>query len=350
MPLKYKACKGQDWVGQGPMVALAAAYLEHIVPDVTHLTKWETTASRIYVPMGSPGPAISTNPPELSMEVPAAPNQSAITHDVAGYHLMRALFPPEIHEPLQNIVNPDWQTLEEWPVHGAGYPGLRLQTQRDTVAWFPLPPQNALYNAIYGQWIFLKDSDTLGMVLHTRPEDTNTEDYEGCELLHRMHHWSRAYAHLTHTVIVPFVEAAQALQVQVGSHCGTDGVDDVPNSATPSVHQWRVPAVNNERVPRLNLHMGTFAFVPAARGFTKQPTLEAMVFSQMAHYWGALTPVDNLRNTAQWNVNIWVCNYQYQVCTYRLPCFGRRHSLFWRTSKCDLTHAKACFSASRSVL
>ena len=41
VPLRYKACKGQDWVGQGPMVALAAAQLEHIVPDVTHPTKWE---------------------------------------------------------------------------------------------------------------------------------------------------------------------------------------------------------------------------------------------------------------------------------------------------------------------
>ena len=34
VPLRYKACKGQDWVGQGPMVALAAGQLEHIVPDV----------------------------------------------------------------------------------------------------------------------------------------------------------------------------------------------------------------------------------------------------------------------------------------------------------------------------
>ena len=46
------------------------------------------------------------------------------TYDVAGYHLMQALFPPEIHEQLQNIVKPDRQTLEEWPVHGAGYPGV----------------------------------------------------------------------------------------------------------------------------------------------------------------------------------------------------------------------------------
>ena len=131
------------------MVALAAAQLEHIVPDVTHPTKWETTASRVYIPIGSPGPAISTNPPELSMEVLAAPNQSWNNYHVAGYHLMQALFPLEMHEQLQNIVNPDQQTLEEWPVHGADYPGVRLQTQRDAVTWFPLPLQNALYNAIY---------------------------------------------------------------------------------------------------------------------------------------------------------------------------------------------------------
>ena len=124
VPLTYKACKGQDWVGQGPMVALAVAQLVHIVPDVTHPTKWETTASRVYVPMGSRCPAISTNPPELSMEVPAAPNQSWNNYDVAGYHLMEALFPPEIHEQLQNIVNPDRQPLEEWPVHDNGYPGV----------------------------------------------------------------------------------------------------------------------------------------------------------------------------------------------------------------------------------
>ena len=53
-----------------------------------------------------------------------------------------------------------------------------------------------------------------------------------------------------------------------------------------------------------------------------------MSYSQMAHYWGALTPVDNLRNAAQWKVDRWVCNCQYQVCTYRLPCSGARHSLF----------------------
>ena len=95
------------------MVAVAAAQLEHIVPDVTHATKWETTASRVYVPMGSTGPAITNNPPELSMEVPAAPNQSWNNYDVAGYHLMHVLLPPEIHEQLQNTVNPDRQTLEE---------------------------------------------------------------------------------------------------------------------------------------------------------------------------------------------------------------------------------------------
>ena len=53
-----------------------------------------------------------------------------------------------------------------------------------------------------------------------------------------------------------------------------------------------------------------------------------MAFSQITHYWGALTPVDNLRNCAQWKVNKWVCNWQYQQCTYRLPCFGARRSLF----------------------
>ena len=84
VPLRYKACKGQEGVGQGPMVALAAAQLQHIVPDVTHPRKWETTASRVYVPMGSSGPAISNNPVELSMEVPAAPNQSANNYDIGG--------------------------------------------------------------------------------------------------------------------------------------------------------------------------------------------------------------------------------------------------------------------------
>ena len=107
--------------------------------DVTHPTKWETSAGRVDVPMGSSGPAISTNPPELSMEVPAAPNQSANNYDVAGYHLMQALFPPEIHEQLHNTLNPNCHTLHEWCVHSAGYLGVRLQTQRDTVTWFPLP-------------------------------------------------------------------------------------------------------------------------------------------------------------------------------------------------------------------
>ena len=70
------------------------------MPHVPHPTKWETTASQVYVPMGSPGPAISTNPPELSIGVPAAPNQSWNNHDVAGCHLMQAPFPPEIHEQM----------------------------------------------------------------------------------------------------------------------------------------------------------------------------------------------------------------------------------------------------------
>ena len=48
LQLTCKACKRQDWVGHRPMVALAAAQLEHLVPDVTHPTKWETTASRVY--------------------------------------------------------------------------------------------------------------------------------------------------------------------------------------------------------------------------------------------------------------------------------------------------------------
>ena len=77
------------------MVAVAAAQLEQIVPDVTHPTKWETTASRVYVLMGSPGPAISTNPPEMSMEVPAAPNQSWNSYDFAGYRTPRK----EPHQP-----------------------------------------------------------------------------------------------------------------------------------------------------------------------------------------------------------------------------------------------------------
>ena len=394
------------------MVVLAAAQLEHIVPDVTHPTEWETTASRVNIRMGSRGPAISTNPPEVFMKVPAAPNQGADNYDVASYHLMQALFPPEIHEQMQNIVNTDRQALEEWPVHGAGYPGVRLQTQWDTVTWFPLLLQNALYNAINEQWIFMKDSDTLKTVLYTRPEDTNTEDWAGYELLHRMHYWSRAYAHVTHTVIVPLqdVEAAQALQVQVGSHRGhhttnkmhtlpmklgdallmnwplflhfgggesinpvftflphgvrkvlpcvegpkvmriackqprlptphaiefemgecthvsvtwqymgdvmhlcrhiedynmwvavkglqytdivPDGEDDVPNCGTPWVHLCWVPTVTDAKVPRLELQMGdvAFAFVPAAWGFTKQPALEVMAFSQMAHYWGGPHP------------------------------------------------------------
>ena len=71
-----------------------------------------------------------------------------------------------------------------------------------------------------------------------------------------------------------------------------------------------------------------FAFVPAAWGITNQLTLEVMSYSQMAHYWGALTPVDNLRNAVQWKVDRWVCNCQSKVCTYRLPCSGARHSLF----------------------
>ena len=103
------------------------------------------------------------------------------------------------------------------------------------MTWFPLPLQNAMYTAIYEQWVFRKDNDTLGMVLYTRPEDTNTEDWAGYELLHRMHHWSRAYAHLTHMVIVPLqdVEAAPALQVQVNlwvtswtAHSEQDAADE----------------------------------------------------------------------------------------------------------------------------
>ena len=54
VPLRYKGCIDQEWVSQGPMVAVAAAQLEHIVRDVTHPTKWETTDSWVYVPMGSP--------------------------------------------------------------------------------------------------------------------------------------------------------------------------------------------------------------------------------------------------------------------------------------------------------
>ena len=113
-----------------------------------------------------------------------------------------------------------------------------------------------------------------------------------------------------------------------------DGEDNVPNCATPWVHRWWVPAVSNARVPRLNLQIGdvAFAFVPATWGFTKQPTLEMMAFSPMAHYWGALTPVDNLRNSALWKENKWVCHCQYQVCTYRIlvcamPCFGAHQSV-----------------------
>ena len=64
-----------------------------------------------------------------------------------------------------------------------------------------------------------------------------------------------------------------------------DGEDDVPNRTTPWVHRWLFLAVNDARVPRLNLHMGdlAFAFVPAASGFTKQLTLEVMALPQMAH-------------------------------------------------------------------
>ena len=111
------------------------------------------------------------------------------------------------------------------------------------MTWFPVPLQNALYNAIYEQCIFLKDNDTLGTLLYTRPEDTNTEDRAGYELLHRMHYWSRAYAHLTHTVIVLFrdVEAAQALQVQVGSHRGqhtANKMHTLPMKLGDAAHDW----------------------------------------------------------------------------------------------------------------
>ena len=251
---------------------------------------------------------------------------------------MQALFPPEIHEQVQNVVNPHRQTLEEWPAHVASYPGVRLQTQREAVTWFPLPLQIALYNAICEQWIFLKDNDTLGTVLYTRLEDTNTEDSAGYQLLHRMHHWSRAYAHLTHTVKVsPCVEGPEGMEMACkqpplpapqetefdmgecthvsvpwqymgdgmhlcrhivdcnmwlavkGLQCADsapDGEDDVPNCATLWVHPWWVPTVSNARMPRLNSHMGdvAFAFLLAAWGFTKQSTFEVMAFSQMAHY------------------------------------------------------------------
>ena len=95
---------------------------------------------------------------------------------------------------------------------------MRLQTQWEAITRFPLPLQNALYNTIYEQWFFLIDSDTLGTVLYTRPEDTNTEDWAGYELLHSMHHWSRAYAHLTHMVIVPLqdIDAAQLSSAGAG--------------------------------------------------------------------------------------------------------------------------------------
>ena len=65
-----------------------------------------------------------------------------------------------------------------------------------------------------------------------------------------------------------------------------NGEDDVPNWSTPWVHRWKVRAVSNARVPRLNLQMGdvAFAFMPAAWDFTKQPTMEVMSYSQMAHY------------------------------------------------------------------
>ena len=35
VPLRYKGCKGPEWAGQGPMVAFAAAHLEHIIPLAT---------------------------------------------------------------------------------------------------------------------------------------------------------------------------------------------------------------------------------------------------------------------------------------------------------------------------
>ena len=80
----------------------------------------------------------------------------------------------------------------------------------------------------------------------------------------------------------------------------------------------------------------------AAWGFTKQTTLEVTSFSQMAHYWGALTPIDNLRNSAQWRVDRWVCNFQYRVC---LP-----FTVFWRASFLVLARVIPCFSARQSVL
>ena len=49
-----------------------------------------------------------------------------------------------------------------------------------------------------------------------------------------------------------------------------------------------------------------------------------MAPSQLAHYCGALTLVDNLRNSTQSRRKKWVSNCPYQLCTYCLPCFGAR--------------------------
>ena len=60
-----------------------------------------------------------------------------------------------------------------------------------------------------------------------------------------------------------------------------DGEDDVPNCGTPWGYRLWVLVVAYAKVPRLNLQTGdvAFAFLPAAWGFTKQPTLEGMAFS-----------------------------------------------------------------------
>ena len=108
--LRYKACKGQDWVGRGPMVALAAAQLEHIVPDVTNPTKWEQRPAGCtfrWVPLVQQSPPTHLNCPWRFRPLQTKVGTTAMLLATTSC----SLFSPEIQEQLQNIVNPDRQTL-----------------------------------------------------------------------------------------------------------------------------------------------------------------------------------------------------------------------------------------------
>ena len=189
---------------------------------------------------------------------------------------------------------------------------MRLQSQRDTVTWFPLPLQNALYNAIYEQWIFAAwgaqgstvrggsrgHADGVQATSTTTPHDT---EFERSECTHLPVPWQYMGDVMHLSQHIADCNMRLAVKGRQYTDIAPDGEDDVPKLRTPWVHRWWVPAVNNAKLPRLNLQMGdvAFAFVPVAWGFTKQPTLEVTAFSLMAHQWGAPTPVDNLRNSAQ---------------------------------------------------